>query len=626
MADDDVIVGTKEELLSQLEQGIKSGNLALVKKLVKSSSLVNEKFKILPHQTPLHLACAEGNFEIIKALIEAGADINTKDNGGWSSLHYTAICSSVSISQILRNFDFILQRRDVDVTSKTEEETSVLHYLVRYVRPTEPMDVGYYINILNQMISKGSEMNAANQYGETPLHYGSLRGNKEATIFLLRNRALVNIPNCAQETPLHYAARNGRTDIARLLMLYGADVNAKSVDGTPYDLAALRPETQKAIKDQIEKYGQFLSVMESTDGHNIKILRRVTEAFFRYFDESDLVPLEDKIELFSNIVDVIRANEVLMKEIDSSSVITESLVTNLIPYVGIWTKYLQKLLPSLNALQRSKKNPRFYDALTKKETAEKTSLRMLLQAPAYRFTTSPQFLQELLDVAEGVPSRIDSMENACQSFRESLTTYNEQIASFNETAVREEDNLAQLAQIAAKEGTGRDTDMDGDKSNKVVTFTLPPLKFLSVNGWDSWWKENTDRRREKKDSSKDLGKDRKDSNKDLNKELRKDSSKDVNKDFGRERKDSSKDVNKDLGRERKEVNKERKDSKKLDKRRNGADGGGDLSRSTSENKVGENDAATTPATTDNSKDHMDTEKKDPQLMGVAETPTTSTSI
>ena len=53
----------------------------------------------------LHVACAEGNIELIKTLLDCGVGINEPDNNGWPPIHY-AICSgNYRCAQELLNHD-----------------------------------------------------------------------------------------------------------------------------------------------------------------------------------------------------------------------------------------------------------------------------------------------------------------------------------------------------------------------------------------------------------------------------------------------------------------------------------------------------------------------------------------
>ena len=75
-------------------------------------------------------------------------------------------------------------------------------------------------------------------FGRTPLLQASMVGNIEMTEFLLKEGAKPNLVTDSGESSLHIAAANGHTDIARLLIEYGAKVNHRNNEGlTPLNRA-----------------------------------------------------------------------------------------------------------------------------------------------------------------------------------------------------------------------------------------------------------------------------------------------------------------------------------------------------------------------------------------------------
>ena len=46
-------------------------------------------------------ACIDGNFNIVKFLVDHGADINAPDNEGWTSLHAAVSCGFKDITQLV---------------------------------------------------------------------------------------------------------------------------------------------------------------------------------------------------------------------------------------------------------------------------------------------------------------------------------------------------------------------------------------------------------------------------------------------------------------------------------------------------------------------------------------------
>ena len=82
----------------------------------------------------------------------------------------------------------------------------------------------------------------------------AITGNIEAVKQHLAAGTDVNAKNKIGSTPLNYAALKGHEEIAELLIAAGADVNARDKDGkTPLDLATKEKKTETA--DFLRKHG-----------------------------------------------------------------------------------------------------------------------------------------------------------------------------------------------------------------------------------------------------------------------------------------------------------------------------------------------------------------------------------
>ena len=198
---------------------VKNGDLRQLKNLLeKAPDLVNKKNQ--NNETPLILASKYGHIEIVKLLVSKGANLNTQDKNGWSSLHYAA-WSSAEIAQLL-----ISKGADVDLRSVFGESP-----------------LFEYINMGNQemaelLLSKGADINSKNNRGETPLHRAAGEGNKKMVDFLISQGAEINTTTDYSFTPLHFAAVFGHKETVECLIEYGAELNIKSNDrGTPLHFA-----------------------------------------------------------------------------------------------------------------------------------------------------------------------------------------------------------------------------------------------------------------------------------------------------------------------------------------------------------------------------------------------------
>jgi ankyrin repeat protein len=97
------------------------------------------------------------------------------------------------------------------------------------------------INVIRELIAKGADANAKDEYGHTPLHEAVWNTNpSKNTIVKILIEAGADI-NTADEdgwTPLHHAAENSASSIAKILIEARADITLKTKKGkTALDMA-----------------------------------------------------------------------------------------------------------------------------------------------------------------------------------------------------------------------------------------------------------------------------------------------------------------------------------------------------------------------------------------------------
>ena len=185
--------------------------------------------------TPLHWAAENGEFTQAKLLIQRGADVNAVTNKTLSStpLHFAAYGGNHRIV-------YLLIENGADVEAKDRWGLTPL-----FSARTENAE-----KIARALVDAGADVNAKSKWGDTPLHAAAKRffGSVGFTKVLLSAGADVNARGWEGETPLHAAVtecwlpRPEETTVEVVLILIdaGAEVNAKTNNGkTPLDYAVV---------------------------------------------------------------------------------------------------------------------------------------------------------------------------------------------------------------------------------------------------------------------------------------------------------------------------------------------------------------------------------------------------
>ncbi|MDP2436270.1 MAG: ankyrin repeat domain-containing protein, partial [archaeon] len=167
-----------------------------------------------------------GDCALLETLLNTGKySVNERDADGWTPLHYA--CHQGAFSMIR-----LLLKAEANPNLGTNDGTSPLHYLVRQPASDEMLDT------LRDLLGSVGNVDAPNRFGETPLFSAILRANIRALEMLLEEGSDPNKTQRDGDTPLHYAVRKGSVDAVSMLLAYGADPNVVSKANTSsYDLA-----------------------------------------------------------------------------------------------------------------------------------------------------------------------------------------------------------------------------------------------------------------------------------------------------------------------------------------------------------------------------------------------------
>lgn len=221
---------------------VQTGTLAM--RLIDAGAEVGARSRTWT--TPLHVAADAGRLDVVDVLITRGSDVNAICKSVWESgtpLHLAAWGGHVTIVKRL-----IAAGARLDLLNNQGELP--LHRAV----------LGGNREVVESLLIAGSPLDwtaGKETTSGSPLHYTALpqaRGNgEELAGLLIRHGASVETEGSSvlsPGTPLHWAARASKLGVARVLLEWGGDVNARDpLDRTPvYVAREARPQNLELIK------------------------------------------------------------------------------------------------------------------------------------------------------------------------------------------------------------------------------------------------------------------------------------------------------------------------------------------------------------------------------------------
>lgn len=252
---DNISANTKKNI-QIFFRAVYDNNTAVMENLLKDGFDINTMNE--NGENAVNVAIAAGSFNVLKYLIEKGANLNSTSDTGIPPL------SQAIIEYNKQAIDMLLASKKID-----------MYYVWGDMWTGSPLYIACSkanIYALEKMVENGADLNYDfSEYNAVPLlHYTInykqyIRNEdyKELIAFLILNKIDINKKNSDGQTPLMTALKNGDIDTFNALIAGGADVTLKDNDGlTALNYAEHLKGAALLPKEEYEKILNVLSVQE----------------------------------------------------------------------------------------------------------------------------------------------------------------------------------------------------------------------------------------------------------------------------------------------------------------------------------------------------------------------------
>ncbi|XP_066929827.1 transient receptor potential cation channel subfamily A member 1 homolog isoform X2 [Clytia hemisphaerica] len=229
--------GLQREKLS-FHQAARYGNEMIVKKYLQKYKKRSRKINKLNRQelSALHYAVRHGHMGVIDLLVKGRANVNVAGSDGALPIHFAA--------KYFRKDKHVAITMNTPLDEDVADEKPILHVAAVKSGFTTATAAGVeqvaellpdaIVNeevedVISYLLHHGANINAGDNYNQTPLNYAAIKGNIEAITLLINwteteNEIDIGMKDTSGATPLHNACGNGHVQAAKILLLSGAEL------------------------------------------------------------------------------------------------------------------------------------------------------------------------------------------------------------------------------------------------------------------------------------------------------------------------------------------------------------------------------------------------------------------
>ena len=251
---------------------------------IRASILEQEQIRATNER--LTLAVLHNDIKQIETLIKKGVDVNAPSSRHNKLPLFCEILLHSNNNDIIK----LLVDNGANVNMKCHNDFTPLHKLLINDRNLNDRN----LDIIKYVIAKGADVNAQDEQGKTPLFYTVFYiPTKETTKYLIDNGANVNVQDNKGNTPLFYAKTK---ETAKYLVDNGADVNILNKKGD--NCLTYKSFSSNNLKEEFKLFAYLFPLLKNVDknkllhqaveGGNLKIVKMLVK------NGADVNSIDDK--------------------------------------------------------------------------------------------------------------------------------------------------------------------------------------------------------------------------------------------------------------------------------------------------------------------------------------------
>ena len=224
--------------------------------------------------TPLTIAAERGHDEMLKLLLQYGAQINGYTIYGITALHRAVHNNHESCINLLLS-------HDADCNAADATGATPINYAAE--------QIGYSNLSLLLKHCKEPKLNHTSGDNTNPLKFAVEPNDQEKVKLLLEYNADPNIKDKSRRTPLHFACFHGYVQIAEILILAGANPNYKDSYAISPLINAINQCNENCVSLLIShdanvnlgvnyKFDRKIAIMHAAKTNNLNIIKLLVEA------------------------------------------------------------------------------------------------------------------------------------------------------------------------------------------------------------------------------------------------------------------------------------------------------------------------------------------------------------